>query len=50
MMTAQDETVFRSLCVPDIHICKTKSFNALLNYFSNILFFCFEKDFLLINW
>lgn len=49
MMTAQDEPVFSSLNLPDIHICKTKSFNTLLNYSSNILFFYFEKDFLLIN-
>ncbi|EFK33739.1 hypothetical protein HMPREF0204_12808 [Chryseobacterium gleum ATCC 35910] len=35
--------------LPDIHICKTKSFNIVLNYSPNILLFYFEKDFLLVN-
>ncbi len=39
MMTVQDDSVFRSLMMSDIHICKTKSFNIVLNYSPNILFF-----------
>lgn len=45
MVVKRDESKFTSSRLPDIHICKTKFFNALLNYSSNILFFCFEKDF-----
>jgi len=45
----RDESVFSSFIVSDIHICKIKSFNIVLNYSPNILFFYFEKDFLLVN-